>query len=111
MQQAEHPQSQGVVMIVDDVPDNLALLSGALDQAAGYMVLVALDGSSALERMQRLKPDIVLLDAMMPGLDGFETPENQGPAYAGRRSGAVHDGADRKRARTRGFSRLEASTT
>lgn len=55
MQQAEHPQSQGVVMIVDDVPDNLALLSGALDQA-GYMVLVALDGSSALERMQRLKP-------------------------------------------------------
>ncbi len=72
MQQAEHPQSQGVVMIVDDVPDNLALLSGALDQA-GYMVLVALDGSSALERMQRLKPDIVLLDAMMPGLDGFET--------------------------------------
>lgn len=41
MQQAEHPQSQGVVMIVDDVPDNLALLSGALDQA-GYMVLVAL---------------------------------------------------------------------
>ena len=72
MQQAEHPQSQGVVMIVDDVPDKLALLSGALDQA-GYMVLVALDGSSALERMQRLKPDIVLLDAMMPGLDGFET--------------------------------------
>jgi DNA-binding response OmpR family regulator len=62
MQQAEHPKSQGVVMIVDDVPDNLALLSGALDQA-GYMVLVALDGSSAL----------VLLDAMMPGLDGFET--------------------------------------
>src|SRR3546814_2749432 len=37
------------------------------------MVLVALDGLSALERMQRLKPDIVLLDAMMPGLDGFDT--------------------------------------
>ncbi|KIL06062.1 LuxR family transcriptional regulator [Stutzerimonas stutzeri] len=63
---------QGVVLIVDDVPDNLALLSSALEQA-GYMVLVALDGRSALERMQRLKPEIVLLDAMMPGLDGFET--------------------------------------
>jgi DNA-binding response OmpR family regulator len=72
MHPVDHPQTQGVVMIVDDVPDNLALLSGALDQA-GYMVLVALDGLSALERMQRLKPDIVLLDAMMPGLDGFET--------------------------------------
>ncbi|MBE7373606.1 response regulator [Pseudomonas lopnurensis] len=72
MHQADHPQTQGVVMIVDDVPDNLALLSGALDQA-GYMVLVALDGLSALERMQRLKPDIVLLDAVMPGLNGFDT--------------------------------------
>ncbi|KRW65660.1 response regulator [Pseudomonas sp. GD03855] len=72
MHPADHPQNQGIVMIVDDVPDNLALLSGALDQA-GYMVLVALDGLSALERMQRLKPDIVLLDAMMPGLDGFDT--------------------------------------
>lgn len=61
-----------VVLIVDDTPDNLALLSDALD-ASGYMVLVALDGTSALERMQRRRPDVVLLDAMMPGLDGFET--------------------------------------
>ncbi|QLF93091.1 response regulator transcription factor [Pseudomonas sp. ABC1] len=63
---------QDIVLIVDDVPDNLALLSSALEQA-GYMVLVALDGQSALERMRRLKPDIVLLDGMMPGLDGFAT--------------------------------------
>ncbi len=63
---------QGVVLIVDDVPDNLALLSDALDEA-GYMVLVALDGASALERMQRRRPDVILLDAMMPGMDGFET--------------------------------------
>ncbi|MBM7061717.1 response regulator [Pseudomonas sp. UL073] len=62
----------GVVLIVDDTPDNLALLSDALD-AAGYMVLVAMDGASALERMQRRRPDVVLLDAVMPGLDGFET--------------------------------------
>ncbi|SDS13563.1 response regulator transcription factor [Pseudomonas oryzae] len=63
---------QSIVLIVDDLPDNLALLSDALEQA-GHMVLVALDGATALERMQRLKPDIVLLDARMPGIDGFET--------------------------------------
>ncbi|MDE3010191.1 MAG: response regulator [Pseudomonadota bacterium] len=61
-----------VVLIVDDAPDNLALLCEALD-VARYMVLVADDGISALERMAHLVPDIVLLDAMMPGLDGFET--------------------------------------
>jgi DNA-binding NarL/FixJ family response regulator len=66
------PIEQGIVLIVDDTPDNLALLSDALD-LAGYMVLVAMDGTSALERMQRRRPDVVLLDAMMPGIDGFET--------------------------------------
>ncbi|MFC3606824.1 response regulator [Stutzerimonas tarimensis] len=63
---------QDIVMIVDDVPDNLALLSSALEEA-GYMVLVALDGVSALDSMQRLRPDIVLMDAMMPNLNGFDT--------------------------------------
>lgn len=63
---------RGVILIVDDTPDNLALLSDALDDA-GYMVLVALDGLSALNRIQRRRPDLILLDAMMPGLDGFET--------------------------------------
>ena len=61
----------GVVLIVDDTPDNLAMLSDALDDA-GYMVLVALDGLSALNRVQRRRPDLILLDAMMPGLDGWE---------------------------------------
>ncbi|WP_028240180.1 response regulator [Stutzerimonas azotifigens] len=72
MNSAPSTEHQGVVLIVDDVPDNLALLSSALEQA-GYMILVALDGASALERMRRIKPEIVLLDAVMPGLDGFET--------------------------------------
>ncbi len=63
---------RGVILIVDDTPDNLALLSDALDEM-GYMVLVALDGQSALTRIQRRRPDLILLDAMMPGLDGFET--------------------------------------
>ena len=60
-----------VVLIVDDVPDNLSLLHDALDEA-GYTVLVATDGASALARALQARPDIVLLDAMMPGMDGFE---------------------------------------
>ena len=61
-----------VALIVDDVPDNLSLLSDALSDA-GYTVLVATDGLSALERLQKVVPDIILLDAIMPGIDGFET--------------------------------------
>ncbi|WP_068829215.1 response regulator [Pseudomonas sp. BMS12] len=72
MNAATQLAERGTVLIVDDTPDNLALLSDALD-AAGYMVLVALDGHSALNRIQRRRPDLILLDAMMPGLDGFET--------------------------------------
>ena len=60
-----------VVLIVDDVPDNLSLLHDALDEA-GHTVLVATDGPSAIARAQQARPDIVLLDAMMPGMDGFE---------------------------------------
>jgi CheY-like chemotaxis protein/DNA-binding CsgD family transcriptional regulator len=60
-----------VVLIVDDVPDNVSLLHDALDES-GYTVLVALDGASALQRAAQARPDIVLLDAMMPGMDGFE---------------------------------------
>lgn len=60
-----------VVLIVDDVPDNVAPLHDGLD-AAGYTVLVALDGESALRRAAQARPDVILLDAVMPGLDGFE---------------------------------------
>jgi DNA-binding response OmpR family regulator len=63
---------KGTILIVDDTPDNLALLSDALDDA-GYRVLVALDGNSALSRIQRRRPDLILMDALMPGLDGFDT--------------------------------------
>jgi CheY-like chemotaxis protein/DNA-binding CsgD family transcriptional regulator len=59
-------------MIVDDTPDNLALLSDTLSES-GYRVLVATDGLSALEQIAHLKPDIILLDVMMPGIDGYET--------------------------------------
>ncbi|MEE9346300.1 MAG: response regulator [Methylococcales bacterium] len=64
--------AKGIVLIVDDAPGNLAVLSDMLSEA-GYRVLVATDGLSAIEQIEYLKPDIVLLDVMMPGIDGFET--------------------------------------
>ena len=60
-----------VVLIVDDVPDNLAVLHDALDES-GYTVLIATSGEAALKQARQAVPDIVLLDAMMPGMDGFE---------------------------------------
>ena len=60
-----------VVLIVDDVPDNLSVLHDALDES-GYSVLVATHGEAALQRALQVLPDIILLDAMMPGMDGFE---------------------------------------
>ncbi|CAM3655105.1 DNA-binding response regulator [Bordetella sputigena] len=66
------PSANNLVLLVDDTPDNLKMLSEALDHA-GYMVIVATDGHSALERLDFVVPDIVLLDAVMPGMDGFET--------------------------------------
>ena len=63
--------NQDVVLIVDDVPENLSLLYDALDEA-GYAVLVATNGESALQRARQSLPDVILLDAVMPGMDGFE---------------------------------------
>lgn len=60
-----------VVLIVDDVPDNLAVLHDALDES-GFMVLVANHGEAALQTAIAEKPDVILLDAIMPGMDGFE---------------------------------------
>ena len=60
-----------VILIVDDVPENLAVLHDALDET-GYTVLIATDGESALLRARQSMPDVVLLDASMPGMDGFE---------------------------------------
>lgn len=63
---------KATVLIVDDTPANLALLSDTLSEAK-YRVLVATDGLSALEQIGYSKPDIILLDVVMPGIDGFET--------------------------------------
>jgi DNA-binding NarL/FixJ family response regulator len=61
-----------VVLVVDDVPRSLGALCADLE-ADGYTVLVASDGASALARLDLVTPDAILLDALMPGLDGFET--------------------------------------
>ncbi len=60
------------VMVVDDVPANLEVLLGYLS-SAGYRVLVAENGRRCLEQLEREKPDIILLDLMMPGIDGIQT--------------------------------------
>ncbi len=59
------------VLIVDDMPDNLALLHDALDES-GYTVLVATSGEAALQIAAEMHPDVVVLDALMPNIDGFE---------------------------------------
>ncbi|MBD2491771.1 response regulator [Aulosira sp. FACHB-615] len=60
------------VLIVDDNSANLGVLSDALDQA-GLEVMVAKSGKVALERVKYALPDLILLDVMMPEIDGFET--------------------------------------
>lgn len=60
------------VLVVDDAPDSLSFLTDMLD-AAGYTVLIATDGESALHLVSQITPDLVLLDAIMPGLNGFDT--------------------------------------
>jgi DNA-binding NarL/FixJ family response regulator len=66
------PKKRDVALVVDDSPDTLRLLTDALD-GAGMTVMVALDGASAMRIVDQITPDIVLLDAVMPGIDGFET--------------------------------------
>lgn len=61
-----------VILLIDDAPDTVRMIAEALDET-GYTVLVATDGATALKRLERITPDAVLLDACMPGMDGFET--------------------------------------
>jgi DNA-binding response OmpR family regulator/DNA-binding CsgD family transcriptional regulator len=60
------------VLVVDDTPESLGFLTDMLDDA-GFTVLIATDGDSALRLVDQITPDLVLLDAVMPGIDGFET--------------------------------------
>ncbi|MGJ4882531.1 MULTISPECIES: response regulator transcription factor [unclassified Bradyrhizobium] len=65
-------RKRDVALVVDDSPETLRLLTDALD-SAGMTVMVALDGAAAMRIVDQITPDIILLDAVMPGMDGFET--------------------------------------
>jgi DNA-binding NtrC family response regulator len=65
-------QVGSTILVVDDTPNNLKVLFDFLNHA-GYKVLVAENGETALEQIQQIHPDLILLDIMMPGIDGFET--------------------------------------
>ena len=62
----------GVILIVDDTPSSPGALVDYLSDS-GFRALVARDGESAIEQAQYARPDIILLDVLMPGIDGFET--------------------------------------
>ncbi|MEO0923178.1 MAG: DNA-binding response regulator [Pseudomonadota bacterium] len=61
-----------IALVVDDNPDTLGMVSAALE-SEGMTVLVARDGHSAIQLTGRVQPDVILMDAIMPELDGFET--------------------------------------
>ncbi|MES2767318.1 MAG: hybrid sensor histidine kinase/response regulator [Bacteroidota bacterium] len=65
---------QALILIVDDVEQNVAVISQIL-RNAGHNVMAAFSGETAIRMVQKRKPDLILLDIMMPGMTGFETCE------------------------------------
>lgn len=65
----------GKILVVDDTPSNIQSLAATL-KPAGYQVLVATNGQQALDVMAKVRPDLILLDIMMPIMDGFEACAN-----------------------------------
>jgi two-component system sensor histidine kinase/response regulator len=65
------PASGGTILIVDDMPANLEVVTNHLERQ-GYRAVVALSGDEGIERAEYVQPDLILLDVMMPGIDGFE---------------------------------------
>lgn len=69
---AASPVEKSTILVVDDNPTNIQVLFHLL-QRSGYEVAVAKSGEKALERLNNFRADLILLDVMMPGIDGFET--------------------------------------
>lgn len=63
---------QNIALVVDDDPDSLTMISAALEED-GMSVIVARDGQTAIDLTGRINPDVILMDALMPQMDGFET--------------------------------------
>ena len=63
---------KGNILVVEDTPANLQVVSKFLKDE-GYSVATAIDGERAFKRLQHYRPDLILLDIQMPGIDGFET--------------------------------------
>ncbi|GAB4354808.1 MAG: hypothetical protein Fur0042_23910 [Cyanophyceae cyanobacterium] len=69
----DHTTNTPTVLVVDDTPTNIQVLFSLLDEV-GYRVAIAKSGETALQRIEYHRPDLILLDVMMPGgMDGFET--------------------------------------
>jgi two-component system NarL family sensor kinase len=71
MSNAQNSASKETILIVDDIPENLQLLAGMLSEQ-GYIVRLAPDGQLALQFIQSNAPDLILLDILMPDMDGYE---------------------------------------
>lgn len=69
---AEPALPRDIVLLVDDSAEALGFMTDALEQS-GFSVLIATSGTAALGIVERITPDLILLDAVMPGMDGFET--------------------------------------
>ena len=64
-------ETLSTILVVDDTPANLGILFEVLDHA-GFEVLVSQNGHSAIQRAKTTQPDLILLDVMMPQVDGWE---------------------------------------
>jgi CheY-like chemotaxis protein len=62
---------QASILVVDDNPDNVEILRAFLE-SRGFRVSEAADGQTALAKLEEVNPDLVLLDVMMPGMDGWQ---------------------------------------
>lgn len=72
MNRQEETPINATILLVDDNPTNLRVLSEAMSDS-GWTILVATDGASAISQVEYALPDLILLDVMMPGIDGFQT--------------------------------------
>jgi CheY-like chemotaxis protein len=68
---SSQPALSDHILVVDDSPDNVFLIQTILEEE-GYKISTAEDGPSALAEIEQSPPSLVLLDVMMPGMDGFE---------------------------------------